>query len=401
MIFNRKHWLVLTVILLMIWAVGCNLVQVDPEKDRQRVVAEVDGEKILKGEVLDLYDQQKIFWGISEEQEKDPEYKDFIKQMKESILDQLVTQEIQNKKAEQAGFVVNDEYLDEARKELDQQIESYAEFLKSQDAAAKAQENDDKEGQKKDYNKQAREALKEQLDEMNITEEEYIQIMAEQIRTERFKEKMLEDVKVTQGDIEKYYNEQLKSQKENPESVHNAPIQLYRPPGSVRVKHILIPLPDDEREEYYELVNEGKDEEAKQYLSEKLKAIKPKAQEALDKAKAGEDFESLIESYSQDDSEVNRDDGYIIFKDSRIFSSEFEETALKLKEGEVSQLVDTPFGYHVIKLYEKLPEEEFSLEDKKEEISDMVMENKRNDRWDELVEEWKSQAKIKKYQKRL
>jgi foldase protein PrsA len=69
---------VLTVIPCM--DVGCGLVQVDPEKDRQRVVAEVDGEKILKGEVLDLYDQQKVFWGITEEQEKDPEYKDFIKQ---------------------------------------------------------------------------------------------------------------------------------------------------------------------------------------------------------------------------------------------------------------------------------------------------------------------------------
>lgn len=401
MIFNKKHWLALTVIILMIWAVGCNLVQVDPEKDRQRVVAEVDGEKILKGEVLDIYNQQKAFWGISEDQEKDSEYKDFIKQMKESILDQLIAQEIQNKRAEQAGFVVNNEYLDEARKELDQQVESYAEFLKSQDAATEAQENNKEVQDGEDYNKQAREALKEQLDEMNVTEEEYIQALAEQIRTEKFKEKMLEDVKVTQGDIEKYYNEQLKNQKENPDSVHNAPIQLYRPPGSVRVKHILIPLPDEEREEYYELVNEGKDEEAKQYLSEKLKAIKPKAQEALDRAKAGEDFESLIESYSQDDSEVNRDDGYIIFKDSRIFSSEFEEAALKLKEGEISQLVDTPFGYHIIKLYEKLPEEEFSLEDKKDEISDIVIENKRNERWDELIEEWKGQAKIKKYQRRL
>lgn len=391
-----KYCAMLIVLVFILSAAGCTLVEVVPEKDRQRVVAEVYGEKILKGEFLDVYNQQKAYYGITEEIEKDAQYKDTIKEIKRDVLEQLITRKVLQKKAEQAGFTVNEEYINEARKELEEQLKSYAEALKQQ-----AQSQGEKAQGEKDYLEEARNEWRKQLSNAGLTEEEYITRRAEDIMLEKFTEKMLEDVKVTEQDIKQYYDEQLSKQKQDPSLVETAPVQLYRPAGWVRVKHILIPLSSEERDGYYNLIQQGKQEEAKKYLDEKLKAIEPAAREVYDKAKAGESFEALIETYSEDKSATNKENGYVIYKGSGLFAEEVEQAALELDEGEVSQPIGSPLGYHIIKLYEKLPEKVFTLDEKKEEIEAVVLDDKRNNKWNALLEEWKKEAKIKKYENRL
>jgi len=391
-----KHCMIFIVLMFILGITGCTLIEVIPEKDRQRVVAEVYGEKILKGEFLDAYNQQKAFYGITEEIEKDSQYKDTIKEIKKDVLDQLITRRVLQKKAKQAGFTVNEEYIQEARKELEEQLKSYAEALKQ-----RGQSEGKESQQEKDYLQEARNEWRQQLSDAGLTEEEYIRRRAEDIMLEKFTEKMLEDVEVTEQDIQQYYNEQLNKQKEDPSLVETAPVQLYRPAGWVRVKQILISLSSEERDEYYNLIQQGKQDEAKKYLEEKLKAIEPRAREVYDKAKAGESFEALIEAYSDDKSTTNKEEGYVIYKGSGMFAEEVEKAALKLNEGEISEPVSSPLGYHIIKLYEKLPEKVFSLEEKKEEIKEVVLDDKRNEKWNALLEEWKKEAKIKKYESRL
>jgi len=393
--FYRYISFLLIMVISLALIAGCGLVKVDPEKDRQRVVAEVDGEKILKGEFLDIYDQQKAFWGITEEVEKDEQYKDFIKGMKEDILEQLVLRKVLEKKAMESGFTVNDEYIEKARQELEDQLKEYADVLKEQDQEEQGADSD------KDYLQEARDMWNGQLAAVGITEEEYIEMLAEDLMLDDFSEKMLEDVTVTDEDIEKYYNENLSKQKEDPTQVQTAEIQLYRPPGWVRIKHITIPLSADEQDEYYRLMQEESEEEADKYLQERLETIKPKAQEAYDKARDGESFEELIEEYSEDTTTSNKDEGYIIYEGIGLFAAEVEKAIFELNENEISKPLESPYGYHIIKLYEKLPEEVFSLEEKKEEIKEIVLEDKRNEKWNSLIEEWKNQAKIKKYERRL
>jgi len=91
----------------------------------------------------------------------------------------------------------------------------------------------------------------------------------------------------------------------------------------------------------------------------------------------------------------------VIYDGSGLFADEVEQAALKLSEGEISQPVASPLGYHIIKLYEKLPEKVFTLEEKKEEIEAVVLDDKRSEKWNTLLEEWKKEAKIKKYENRL
>lgn len=390
--YYRYITLLIVMIMSLAWIAGCGLVKVDPEKDRRRVVAEVDGDKILKGEFLDLYNQQKVYWGITEDIEKSEQYKDFIEEMKKDILEQLVERQLVKNKAKESGFDVNDGYTEKAREDLEAQIKQYAEFLKKQGEEEKTDE---------EYYREAREVWEGQLTSLGISEEEYIEMLADDLMLIEFSEKMLEDVEVTDEDIQAYYLDNLMKQKEDPTLIQTAEVQLYRPPGMVRIKHITLPLPSSEQDEYNRLVQEEGQEEADKYLKEKLEAIKPKAQEVYEKAIAGESFESLIETYGDDTTAYNKDEGYVIYEGSGMFIDEIEKAILEMKENEISQPLESPYGYHIIKLYKILPEEEFSIEDKKEEIKTVIIEDKKNDRWNSLIEEWKEKAKIKKYENRL
>lgn len=95
------------------------------------------------------------------------------------------------------------------------------------------------------------------------------------------------------------------------------------------------------------LLTDGKPEEEKP-------AIKKKAQDLLDRVLAGEDFAKLASENSEDGGSVNNGGLYKgVAKGS--FVPEFENAALSLKDGEIyPQLVESSYGYHIIKLEKKI-----------------------------------------------
>lgn len=386
----KKLGLMICIISLFISAVGCDAVKIDPEKDRQRVVAKVDGYEILKGELLDLYDQYKPIYGITDDVEEDSEYEDTIKQIKEALLDQLIRENVIYNKAVEAGFEVDDEVKAEVRRQMLEYIE---ENLKL-----------DEENKDKDIESIAEEQLEKQLGEyieqIGITEEEFWEREVKYEQINRFMDEKLKDIEATDEDIQEYYDEQLEEQKENPESIEMAAVQLYRPEGYIRVKHILIGLSESDRKEYENLLYGGDEEGADEFLQEKLVEIEPEAKDVLERAKTGESFEALVEEYS-DDPGMDIEEGYTLNEDTSFVES-FKEAAFSLeKEGDISELVPSNFGYHIIKLYEILPEKDFTLDETRDIIKIVVEDEKRNKKWTTLVEEWEDEANIKKYEKRL
>ncbi|MEI7690432.1 MAG: peptidylprolyl isomerase [bacterium] len=75
-----------------------------------------------------------------------------------------------------------------------------------------------------------------------------------------------------------------------------------------------------------------------------------KAEEVLAKVKAGEDFQALAKKYSQDSTAANGGDLGTFGKGKMV--PEFEKAAFVLKANEVSGLVKTVYGYHIIKVTE-------------------------------------------------
>ena len=84
----------------------------------------------------------------------------------------------------------------------------------------------------------------------------------------------------------------------------------------------------------------------KKYANDKAKLI-------LDSIKNGVDFSELAERNS-DDTQSAINGGDLGFSTKGSFVKPFEDALFSLKEGEVSDIVETEFGYHIIKLYEKI-----------------------------------------------
>ena len=88
-------------------------------------------------------------------------------------------------------------------------------------------------------------------------------------------------------------------------------------------------------------------------LSDKKKAeAKAKAEEVLKKAKAGEDFAKLAKEYSDDTSNAESGGELGAFTYNQMVE-EFSKAAFALDKGEISDIVETSYGYHIIKVTDK------------------------------------------------
>jgi len=118
----------------------------------------------------------------------------------------------------------------------------------------------------------------------------------------------------------------------------------------VKVAHILIKIPKGKKT--VKVSVKGKKKKKKVKISGKEWA-KNKIESILERVKAGEDFAALAKKYSED--EVSAKDGGSLpefAKDETV--KEFEEAAFALSEpGDVTEIIETQFGFHIIKLEEK------------------------------------------------
>ena len=401
-----KNWrkvLFSTLAVLLVVAVsGCSMVRVNEKKDRNTVVAKVNGEKILKGKLLDQYQQYAASYGVSDED------KDQVKSVKASILDGLINQELVRQKAEKAGHKANKKNRAEAEKEYEQTVADYAKSLQQkaeQDKADKEKADQNKNtDQNVDYEKRARAEMKKSLQSMHMTKKDYIEFVAENIAIQDYLDELTADVSVKDKEIKDYYDQQLKAQKETPSTAsYYSSVPIVTQPASRRVKHILIKFSDKDMKKISELRQDSKKEEADKLRKKQLKEIKPKADEVLTKVRAGEDFEALMKKYGEDPgmkSEENKD-GYTMTRDASM-QPEFLEASFQLKEGETSDLVATDNGYHIIKVYEANEDVIAPLDDeKKEQIRDALLSEKKNQEIDKKIQNWVKKADIKKYEKRL
>lgn len=142
---------------------------------------------------------------------------------------------------------------------------------------------------------------------------------------------------------------------------------------TVRASHILVEA------------KEGVDEATKKVARAKIDGI-------LKRAKAGEDFAALAKENSADGSAAQGGDlGF--FPRGQMVPA-FDQAAFALKPGEISDVVATQFGYHIIKLTEKKEAAMIPLETVKPRVLEFLTNQKKQQRVDSFVDEIKKRAKI-------
>ena len=181
-------------------------------------------------------------------------------------------------------------------------------------------------------------ALNRQLKLMGATREEVMGKWAESATAETVLKRELK-VNVTDADVKKYYDD-------NP--------ARFEEPEMVRASHILLLTTDPK---------------TNAELTEDQKPAKHKEMEGLLKrARAGEDFAKLAKKYSEDPGSKEKGGEYTFARGRMV--PEFEAAAFSLQSNQVSDIVTTKFGYHIIKLNEKIPAKKVEFEKAASDIKD-------------------------------
>jgi len=204
--------------------------------------------------------------------------------------------------------------------------------------------------------------FKEALSKMNLSEEVIKKQIREQLSIQQLvDQEVVPNITVSEADAKAYYEA-------NP--------QFFKQPEQVKARHILIKVAPD--------ADEAKKAEARK----KLETVQKKLKE-------GGDFAELAKEYSEGPSSTKGGDLGSFGRGQMV--KPFEEVAFAMEEGTVSDIVETRFGYHLIKVEEKKPESTVSFADGKERIEQMLKRQKVSEAVNEYIESLKKDAEIEVY----
>lgn len=159
---------------------------------------------------------------------------------------------------------------------------------------------------------------------------------------------------------------------------------LFVDPPQVRASHILIST---------------RDRITRKDLSPELKLEKKKlAEKVLARVRAGEDFAKLVREFSDDPISKERGGEYTFMraKDNprQAMVPEFEGAAFSMAPNQVSDLVETPAGYHIIKTLEKIPEKKTAYTNVEARIKDMLLRDEVEKALPDFVNKLKKEAGV-------
>lgn len=177
-------------------------------------------------------------------------------------------------------------------------------------------------------------------------------------------------------------NEYLKKEVASKITVSDDDMKLYydghkdefKTPETVRARHILVRVDTSASE------------------SDKKKA-KEKAEDILKKIKSGEDFVKLASEMSDDPGSKSKGGDLGFFSRGRMIKP-FEDAAFSLKPGEVSDVIETQFGYHIIKVEEKKDEAIETFDAVKERINQKLLQDQIKSKVTDFIEKAMKDAKV-------
>ena len=149
--------------------------------------------------------------------------------------------------------------------------------------------------------------------------------------------------------------------------------QMFERQETVRARHILRKFPVNATEQ-------------------QKKAERQKIEEALAKVKAGEDFGKVASTYSSDVTAPKGGDLGFFPRGKMV--PQFEDVAFSQKPGEVSGVVETRYGFHIIKTEEKIPAGKVEFNQVAKSIIDQLSGEKKQKVVNDEVEVLRAKAKV-------
>ena len=296
---------------------------------KNKAVAIVNGQDITLGNYEKLLalniSSMESYYGSDIWSQKIEGEKTYEDMIKEMVLETMIASEVIYQQAEKDKVLPTD-------KQVEDQIDSFNESIK-----------DDTEYQK-------------QLKSMGINEKFLKFQFARDLANTNLQEKFEKDTKISEDEMKKYYEE-------NKDDFYT---------DTVKASHILLKTIDDDGKELSE---------------DKKKEAKKKAEEALKKVKSGEDFAKVAKEYSEDSSASSGGELGTFGRGKMV--TEFENAAFAMKAGEISDIVETEYGYHIIKVTDRVDKQETY-----DDVKDKIKSTLASEKYTEYVEKLKKDSTI-------
>ena len=298
------------------------------------VAATVNGVDIKESEVQELVEASLKEISTNASQLPPNFIEQYTKKLREEILEQLIIKSLLTEKLKESNIQVTDE---EVMDLITRMISSQPEPFSLEEYKQKLVENG-----------------------LNFEEEK------ERIRERMAYQKILDaqtagKIVITEDDAKKFYDENSKQ---------------FEAPEQIRASHILIKP----------VYVKGGDPNQDEALAEK------KAKDLLQKIKNGADFAVLAKASSACPSAPKGGD--LGFFSKGDMTPAFEEAAFKLEVGQVSDIVKTEYGYHIIKVTDHKDAGITPFDEVKDRIIEQLKRNKRLELTREYIESLKAEADI-------
>ncbi|MEA3454517.1 MAG: peptidyl-prolyl cis-trans isomerase [Candidatus Caldatribacteriota bacterium] len=153
-----------------------------------------------------------------------------------------------------------------------------------------------------------------------------------------------------------------------------------------------VQVNDEEVEKYYETNKDNFTEKEQAHLFNILVKTEEEAQDILKQLNAGEDFSEIAKTKSTGPSATQGGDMGFISKGAII--PEIDKAVFALEIGELTDIIKSDYGFHILKVTEKKPESTKSLEEAKEDIIQTLLPEKQKKAFENFLEELKGKTEI-------
>ena len=320
----NRAWFVSLLLLAALVALSCEpaepVANIEPESKK---VVIFEGGEVTLGEVQEFAEQN----GLGELSPGSPQFEAAVQQ----IMPTLVDVEIAKAYAEEHGITVSESEVNEEIERIKDQIVQQA--------------------QAQGMNVGREEAFQQALEQAGITEEQLRAQIREQLPVQKVQVRVASDVQASQGEVERFYEENKELQ--------------FTTPEQRCARHILFNK--DQRE---------------------------KAEEVKGQLQNGADFAELAKEYSQDPgSAENGGDLGCVGKGETVPS--FEKAIFNANEGEIVGPVESEFGYHVIEVTEIRAKSTQPLSKVESQIREQLSTDEQAEKFSAWVQEQREQRDVK------
>jgi peptidyl-prolyl cis-trans isomerase SurA len=288
---------------------------------------------IVNDEAITTYEVNREFAIVLREEEKktgQPLAPEALKTLRQDLLTAMIDRKLVRQKIKELNIAISEE-------EVRQSIEDV-----------------------KKQNKLSQEALVSALLAQGLSFDQYRAQIKEQLeRLRLMSQEVKSKIQVGEKEVRDYYDANISQYTEDP---------------TYRARHIFLKID-------------------KNASNEQIKKVMIRAADIMAEAGSGADFAELSKKYS-DDPGAAKDGGDLgTFKKGDMLP-EIENAVINMKPGEISELVSTSAGFHIIKLEEKNPGKAKPFESVKGMIDDLLYRKKSEERFKQWAEELRKSAAI-------